>query len=141
MALRERGCCVTVGALHENDPDAEIARFLAVPFAPEPPFSLLSYAVLEQAVRLAENASVVVLTAMPFGLANQANLEAGLSLRRAGKPVFCLHGPGPFAARDFTGGRAGKLWSQLLAAGAVIVPDTPAFLKQMETLNFHGSRH
>ncbi len=140
-ALHERGCDVTVGALHAGDPDAEVARLFAVPFTPEPPFSLLSYAALEQAAHAAADAAVVVLTAIPFGPANQANLEAALSLRRAGKPVFCLHGGGPFAARDFTGGRAEKLWSQLLAAGAVVVPDTLTFLEQMETLNFHGSCH
>ncbi len=132
LALRERGYGVTAGALHEGDPDADAARLLGIPFAPEPPFSLLSYDALERAARLAEDASAIILTEVPFGLANRANLEAALSLRRAGKTVFCRHGPAPFAARDFTGGRAAKLWSALLASGAVIVPDTPALLTQLQ---------
>ncbi len=139
LTLHERGFGVTAGALHEGDPDTDTARFLGIPFAAELPFSLLSYAVLECAARLAENASVVILTEAPFGQANQANLEAALSLRRAGKTVFCRQGAASFAARDFTGGRAGTLWSQLQAAGAVIVSDTPALLEHMETLIRDGS--
>lgn len=142
--LHERGFPVSVGALHEGDPDADAARLLGIPFAADPPFSLLSYAALEQAARLAEDASVIILTEAPFGQANQANLEAALSLRRAGKTVFCRQGAAPFAARDFTGGRAAKLWSQLLAAGAATVSDTSALLEQLEHLETpapHGSRH
>ena len=141
LSLHERGFGVTVGALHEGDPDADAARFLGIPFASEPPFSLLSYAVLEQAAHLAEDASVVILTEVPFGQANQANLEAALTLRRAGKTALCRQGTAHFAARDFTGGRAARLWSQLLAAGASVVPDTPALLEHLETLTPHGSRH
>ncbi len=140
-ALHERGFGVTAGALHADDPDADAARLLGIPFASELPFSLLSYAALEHAARLAGDASVVVVTEVPFGQANQANLEAALSLRRAGKTVFCRQGTAPFSARDFTSGRAAKLWSQLLAAGAVSVSETSVLLEYMETLNFNGSRH
>ena len=140
LALHEQGFALTVGALHEGDPDADAARHLGIPFASELPFSLLSYAALEHAARLAENASAVVVTEVPFGQANQANLEAALSLRRAGKTVFCSQGAAPFAARDFTGGRAGRLWSRLQAAGAVTVSETPALLEHLETLPRNGSR-
>ncbi len=140
-ALQERGFGVTMGALHEGDPDADAARFFGIPFAAEPPFSLLSYAALEQAARLAEDASVVILTEVPFGQANQANLEAALSLCRAGKTVLCRQGGASFAVRDFTGGRAARLWSQLLVAGAITVSDTPALLEHLETLTPYGSRH
>lgn len=139
--LHERGFKVTAGALHADDPDAAAARFLGIPFASEAPFSLLSYAALEQAARLANDSSVVTLTETPFGQANQANLGAALSLRRAGKTVFCRQGAASFAARDFTGGRAGKLWSQLLAAGAVSFSETSALLEHLEALSLNGSRH
>lgn len=134
LALHQRGFGVTVGALHTHDPDADAARLIGLPFAAELPFSLLSYAVLEQAARLAEDASVVVVTEAPFGQANQANLEAALSLSRAGKTVFCRQGAAPFAARDHTGGRAAALWSQLLTAGALTLPDTPALLEHLEKI-------
>lgn len=134
MALHERGFGITAGALNWGDPDTEAAELFDIPFAPEPPFSLLSYAALEHAAHLAQDASVVILTDVPFGRANQANLEAALLLCRVGKTVLCCQGAEGFAARDFTGGRATKLWSALLAGGAVVVPDTAALLNFLEHL-------
>ncbi len=123
LELHGRGYAITAGALGTDDTDADAAWMLGIPFAPESPFSLLSYVALEEAARLAQDALVVVLTNVPFGRANLATLEAALSLRRSGKVVLCLHAADDFRARDFVGGRATKLWSELLASGAVLVPD------------------
>ncbi len=138
MALHQHGYPVTAGALHADDIDADAARRLGIPFASEPPFSLLSYATLEHAARLAQDAAIILLTDVPFGRANQANLEAVLALRRAGKTVLCRQGADDFAARDFTGGRAGKFWFQLQEAGAVVVPDTPAMLDYLGDVGLSG---
>lgn len=124
LALHSQGFSVTAGALGTDDTDADAARLLDIPFATEAPFSLLSYAALEAAAYLAADTSVVVLTGTPFGRANLANLEAALLLRRAGKTVICCGSTDNFAARDFTGGRAARLWNELLSAGAVLVPDS-----------------
>ena len=129
LTLHSQGFQVTVGALGTDDTDADAARLLGVPFAAEAPFSLLSYAALEAAANLAADASVVVLSDVPFGRANLANLEAALLLLRAGKTVVCCQSAESFATRDFTGGRAAKLWAELLDAGAVLVPDVGAVLE------------
>lgn len=126
LALHAGGFAVTAGALHAGDTDADAARLLGIPFAAEAPFSLLSYAALEEAAHLAADASAIVLTDVPFGRSNLANLEAALLLRRAGKPVFCCRGTREFAARDFTGGRAAKIWAELLALGMAAMPDNDA---------------
>ena len=132
-ALHRLGYPLTAACLHAGDPDADAARLLGIPFASEDAFSLLSYAALEQAAQLARTAEIAVLTEVPFGQGNLANLEAALSLRRAGLPVLCLHSSGSFAAsRDFAGGAAQKLWSALLASGAVALPDEKAVLEQLE---------
>ena len=135
MLLHGRGYTLTAGALHADDADADAARRLGIRFSAESPFSLLSYAALEAAVRLAADASAVVLTDVPFGRGNLANLEAALSLRRAGRAVVCVH-PGGFGARDFSGGAALKLWTALLAAGAETVPDDVALLAFLDSLAF-----
>lgn len=132
LALHSHGFQVTAGALSTDDTDADAARLLDIPFAAEAPFSLLSYAALEAAADLAADAPVVVLSAVPFGRANLANLEAALLLRRAGKTVVCCGSTDSFAMRDFTGGRAAKLWTELLNAGAVLVPGADAVLEQLE---------
>ncbi len=57
-----------------------------------------------------------------------------LDLRRSGKPVVCIqHSQLAFAARDFTGGEAARLWDQLLAQRAILVPDIEAALRQLES--------
>lgn len=139
FALQGRGYTVTAACLNEGDGDAEAAQLLGIPFACEASFSPLSPEALEEAARLAQWADVVLLTPVPFGRANLKNLEAALALRRIGKAVFCVTGPGEdFAARDFTGGAAGKLWNELLASGAETVATPDAALRILESWN-HGS--
>ena len=128
LALRDAGFLLSAACLHDGDPDAAAARMLEIPYACEAAFSLLSYAALEQAAQLAHSADIIALTEVPFGRANLANLEAALSLRRAGKAVVCQQCPNAdfLSARDFTGGAAQKLWSALLSEGAVVLPDQAA---------------
>ncbi len=133
MALNDLGYPLTAACLHDGDTDADASQMLAVPFACESAFSLLSYAALEQAAHLARSADVVVLTEVPFGRANLANLEAALSLRLAGKRVVCQHSDSDFSAtRDFTGGAAYRLWCTLLSEGAVALPDQAAVLAYLQ---------
>ena len=133
LALHRLGCSVSAGALNAGDTDAEAAQMLDIPFAQENAFSPLSAATLEQAARLAQSADAVVLTEVVFGRTNLANLEVALALRRAGKPVLCLHSPlSDFSARDFTGGAASDIWTALLAAGAIVLPDAAAALAYLE---------
>ena len=134
LALHGRGYLVTVAGLNEGDTDAEAARMLGIPFACEASFSLLSPETLAEAARLAHSADVVLLTAVPFGRANLANLEAALALRCAGKPVLCLSSPDEdFAARDFTGSAAGRVWREMLASGAELVATMEAALQRLES--------
>lgn len=137
LALRDLGFPVSAACLHDGDPDADAAQMLGIPYAYEAAFSLLSYAALEQAALLARSAEVVVLCEVPFGRANLANLEAALSLRRAGKRVVCRQSPSTdfLPARDFTGGAAQKLWSALLAEGAALLPDQAAVIDYLEHWN------
>jgi len=137
LALHGRGYGVTAAGLNEGDTDAEVAQMLDIPFAREASFSPLSPEALAEAARLAHSADVVLLTPVPFGRANLANLEAALALRRAGKPVLCLNDPDEdFAARDFTGGAAGTLWRELLASGAETAATPEAALRLLESGNY-----
>jgi len=132
LALHRAGDSVTAGGLNDGDTDAEAAALVGIPFAREAPFSPLSGFTLAAAARLAAGADLVVLTDVPFGRANLANLEAALALRRAGKPVLCVEGvAGGIGARDFTGGEASALWGELLAAGAEAVPDAGVLLRRL----------
>lgn len=132
LALHHAGHQVTAGGLNDGDPDADAAEMLGIPFAREAPFSSLSETALAEAKQLADPSDCVVLTNVPVGCANLENISAALALRRAGKPVLCVQPPqSDFAARDFTGGAATRLWEQLLALGALVVPDSKAVLEMI----------
>ncbi len=145
VALHQVGHTVTVGALSDGDPDTEAAQMLGIPWAREAAFSPLSQAALAEAERLAASCDAVILTEVPFGSANLANLEAVLALLRAGKPVGCLHSRGTsFDARDFTGGEATPLWKQLMAEGATLLENPSAALEWISNTdygNFAGTQN
>ena len=131
--LRTAGYRVTVAALSGNDPDAETCALLDIPFARIAPFSTPDAAALAENAALAHRADVSVVACVPFGPANLANLQAALTLGQSGTPVYRLGLPGqPFAARDFTGGEAARLWHALDTLGAADVPDTNALLKRLQ---------
>ncbi len=136
VALHHAGYAVTVGGLNEDDPDADAARLLDIPWAKEAPFSPLSEAVLSEARRFSGAADAAILAEVSFGPDNLANLAAALALRLAGIPVACLQNPArDFPGRDFTGGEASRLWEQLYAAGAALLPGPDAALEWAANLS------
>lgn len=135
LTLHARGYAVTAGGLNNGDTDAEAAQMLGIFYAQEASFSSLSASVLAEAARLAAPCDAVLLSEVPWGRANLANLEAALALRRAGKPVFCVQSPATdFAARDFAEGEATRLWGQLLAEGVSVLPDGETALRHLERI-------
>lgn len=132
-ALCRTGYRVTAGVLGAGDADAEAATWLQVPFPLSAPFSPPGADALQRARGLAGEASVVVVMDVPFGPENVVGMDAVTAALRAGVSVFCVEPPGAeFAARDFTGGQATRIWNEWRAGGAVFVPDLPALLSALE---------
>ncbi len=132
-ALRTAGFAVTVAALSAHDPDAETCGLLNIPFARAAPFSPPNAAALAESALLAQSADCVVVADVPFGPANLANLQAVLTLAQMGIPVYRLCLPDEdFAARDFTGGEAARLWHALKTLGAADLPGAAALLNQLQ---------
>ena len=110
------GYTVTCGVLNRGDSDAEVAEALGIEAALEQPFSAISPAALDAARRQARSADALVLTQVPFGSGNLANLDLPAEALAAGKPVLVMTG---IETRDYTpGGEAIRRVSALLAAGA-----------------------
>ena len=103
--------------LNTGDLDTEVAAALGAELALERPFSPVGAQSLAEAQRLAARADAVVLTSVPFGPGNVANLailEAALAL---GKPVAVCSG---IETRDYTANREAVARVQsLLQKGAV----------------------
>jgi iron complex transport system ATP-binding protein len=110
--LAEAGYDVSVGVLHASDTDANAAERLNLLRVSVPPFSHVD-AEAEDAVRpLMREADLLVVCDAPFGPGNVANLRLALEAAEAGVTTLLLEQV-PIGERDFTGGEATALWSQL----------------------------
>ncbi len=110
------GYALSCGVVNRGDMDAEVGSVLGVQLVLEQPFSPINREVLQTAQDLASKADAVILTPIPFGTGNLANLEILESALAAGKPVFIASGIGK---RDYTPThQAEQRIEKLLAQGA-----------------------
>jgi len=109
------GWRVSAGALNLGDADQVVAEALGVEHVEIPPFAPMDSAAQAAVRRLADAADAVVVTEVPFGNGNLANLRAALE---AGGPLVLV---GSIAGRDFTGGDAERAWTAAVEEGAVVV--------------------
>ncbi len=121
--LAAQGHEVSVGVVNVADSDQMAAESLDLPRVEEAPFCSISEEAHQQNCALAKNAEVVIVTAVPFGKGNLANLEAAKEALLAGRRVLLLNSP-PIEERDFSDGEAGRVFRELIALGASVVEDT-----------------
>jgi iron complex transport system ATP-binding protein len=113
------GWRVSAGALNTGDADAAVATALGIDYPEIAPFAPMGEDSAAAAASLARRSDVVVVTDVPFGHGNVANLGAAVKAVESGvRGVFV----GPIDGRDFTGGEAARLWQRALDAGATEVP-------------------
>jgi iron complex transport system ATP-binding protein len=118
--LAARGVIVSAGVLHGTDTDDDIADRLDLRRVSVPPFSTIDDRAATAWRDLADEADVIVVCDAPIGPGNVRNLELALAESRAGRPVVLLEET-PIADRDFTGGKATELWSELRRRARVAV--------------------
>ncbi len=129
--LLEKGYKVTAGVLNAIDIDYEM-NYLGVPIVSEAPFSPISYQAYQANLDLIDKADVVVLTDIPFGYGNLKNLEAA-EVALENKPVLIIEKES-IEKRDFTKGKAKKIYNRLKNKGAVVLNDTKEALKIIEEM-------
>jgi iron complex transport system ATP-binding protein len=122
------GCQVTAGALNRGDSDYEAAQLLGVPVAEEDPFMPLSDRAVDATKRLIAQADVVVLTDVPFGWGNLANLQAILD---AANGLVVVFNPETIAERDFVNGQATALLREIYATKRVATVHSLAELQRL----------
>jgi iron complex transport system ATP-binding protein len=115
------GYRVTAGVLNEMDSDQTAAEALGIETAVEAPFSPIGTAARKAAANLMAHAETVMITPVPFGNGNLANLELALEAQANGVDVVLL-GAGDLHARDYAAGAAAVLFQRLIANGAVTHP-------------------
>ncbi len=133
-ALLDEGYTVTAGVLNLLDSDLEACQLLKIPAVTEAPFSPIMDKSYISNLDMINNADMVVLTSVPFGLGNLRNLEAAQEALNQGIPTYVIDEL-PIESRDFTGGKATWLMADLKSRGAVFVKhptDVPALLNLSE---------
>jgi iron complex transport system ATP-binding protein len=118
--LLDEGYNVTAGVLNVLDTDFETAQFLKIPVTTEAPFSPITEKTNKDNLMMISKASTVVLTSVPFGDGNLRNLEAAIFAVKRGIPTFVIEEV-PIERRDFTGGKAKTLITELKNEGAEFV--------------------
>ncbi|HEY7280867.1 MAG TPA: ABC transporter ATP-binding protein [Actinomycetota bacterium] len=117
--LADMGFEVTAGVLHASDTDEEVASRRNLLRVSVPPFSDIDDRSAEECLALMRSADVVVVADAPFGPGNVANLRLAVEAARSGVRVVLVEGI-PMAERDFTGGEASRLWSELRSSGEIV---------------------
>lgn len=119
-ALVDEGYSVTAGVLNMLDTDYETAELLKIPTVSEAPFSPITEQTKKANLEMINKAAIVVMTSVPFGFGNLSNLEAAIEAAKEGIRTYVIDEV-PIETRDFTGGKATELLSQLKNTGAVFV--------------------
>jgi iron complex transport system ATP-binding protein len=120
--LLDEGYSVTAGVLNVLDTDFETAQFLKIPVTTEAPFSPITEKTHKANLEMISEASLVVLTSVPFGFGNLQNLEAAIAAVEQGIPTFVIDEV-PIEKRDFTKGKAKALLEELRSKCAEFVKD------------------
>ena len=126
--LLDEGYSVTAGVLNVLDTDLETAQFLKIPVTTEAPFSPMTEKTHKANLDMIGKASIVVLTSVPFGYGNFQNLEAAEEAVSHGVPTFVIEEV-PLESRDFTQGKAARLFLKLKKMGAVPVKNQTELLE------------
>jgi iron complex transport system ATP-binding protein len=114
--LLVEGYEVTAGVLNRGDTDHTAAVSLGIEVVEELPFSPISSKSISSCKELIRRADVVIVSRLPFGWGNVANLELAREAKRLGKDVIVIGG---IEGRDYTSdGSAAAIYSELLEMGA-----------------------
>lgn len=115
--LIEEGYQVTGGVLNQGDSDWQALLQNGRAVVEEKPFSRIMPETYRELLEVMKQANLIIVTEVPFGTGNIANLEAALEMAQHGKHVYILEQQW-FHERDFTGGEAEGIYQSLLVAGA-----------------------
>jgi iron complex transport system ATP-binding protein len=117
-ALVRAGISVSAGVLNQLDSDQAAGEALGIAMAVEAPFSPIGPEARAACSALIADAETVMITPVPVGYGNLANLEIALEAQAGGSSIILL-GDSEFTERDHANGAAAALFHRLMAAGAL----------------------
>lgn len=118
--LSGEGHDVSTCILSSIDTDAKIAQQLKIPLIIEDPHLKISEENIKLNKKFISGSDVVVIARVQFGEKNYVNLTSIEEALNLNKKVYFIDGSN-FPSRDFTGGKATRLFRKLLKKGAISV--------------------
>ena len=137
--LIDKGYRVTAGVLNLLDTDQETAQLLDVHTATEAPFSPITEEAHTANLRLMRKANVLVISPTQFGEGNLRNLDAAEKALEEGMPTIFLEN-GHIEERDFTRGKAPKIFRKLKNKGAITVNSILELLEVIDDLETKNNK-
>jgi len=134
-----RGLSLSVGVINEGDSDWLTARSLGARIISVPAFAPVTVREAEELEAIMIGAKLVAVAEVPFGHGNLLNLRACLRISERGIPVVCIGDALKVAERDYTGGSATRLFSELQKRGARFV-QAPEFDALLDGIVAEGER-
>ncbi len=118
--LYNKGYLVTCGVVNNFDTDLDTADMLGITYISEAPFSPISLYSANKNLELIKASDTVILPAIAFGHGNFSNLVSVKEAIDMGKKVIVVTGES-IAGRDYTDGKAQKLYEKILEKGVISV--------------------
>ncbi|MFN2340692.1 MAG: heme ABC transporter ATP-binding protein [Halanaerobium sp.] len=109
--LENLGYQLSIGVLNIGDADWQAAKELGVKIVEAPPFIDISEEEIQENRKFIEKADLIILSDLPFGHGNLANLEILLDYPKKKKLLFSNL---EIRKRDYIKGKAEKIWNKLL---------------------------
>ena len=109
--LENLGYQLSIGILNIGDADWQAAKELGIEMVEAPPFIDISEKEIQKNKKLIQKADLIILSDLPFGHGNLANLEVLLNYPDKTKILFSNL---DIKKRDYIKGKAEKIWNELL---------------------------
>jgi iron complex transport system ATP-binding protein len=129
--LYNSGYDVSCGVVNNFDTDLETARMLDIQYVAEAPFSPISLYSQNRNMEFIRSSDIVILPSMVFGHGNFSNIVAVKEAADMGKKVIVVEGE-KIGQQDYTEGRAAKIYSEIIAKGAIVVEDISGIMKVLK---------
>lgn len=124
---------VTVGVLNHGDGDWMLAKELGLFILDIPAFVDVDDEASQRNLEMMTSADVVLVGDVPFGHGNLGNLRTVCESARAGVPIVLLE-KRSMEERDYTGGVALNLYSELLNTGCIRVNNEDKVIEVLHNL-------
>ncbi|SMP39044.1 ABC transporter ATP-binding protein [Anoxynatronum buryatiense] len=132
--LHQDGWQVSLGVVNKGDSDAELARRLGMTIIEEEPFSDIQATTLHSAGIAANKAMAVILTSIPIGRGNLANIQMAMEQQKSGKTVIHYNTYLPDVDFDYVKGEGARLLEEMALAGMESTNDLDQLMAQLEAM-------